>query len=81
VGKRGVNRFRKTDLIRTLASARAGGLSPTGVEVVIAVDGSVVLRVLTERSPPPLREVMTAEEWDVETERLKKSRKRLGDPR
>jgi hypothetical protein len=55
----------ENDAVRALQSARDGGLDPTGMEVAIAADGSVVFRVFTDRTmQPPSKEVMTSAEWD-----------------
>jgi hypothetical protein len=75
MGKRGVNSFRRTDAIRALQSARAGGLEPTAMDVAIGVDGGVVFRIFTDMTmQPPSREVLSAAEWDAEIERPKDCR-------
>ena len=72
MGRRGANAFRKNDAVRALQSARDGGLDPTGMEVAIAADGAVTFRIFTDRTmQPPTKEVLSAAEWDAETEKLR----------
>ena len=72
MGRRGANAFRKTDAIRVLQSARAGGIDPAALEVFVALDGAVTFRVLGDKAvPPATAEAISAKEWDDEIAKLK----------
>jgi hypothetical protein len=77
MGRRGSNAFKKNDAVRALQSARDGGLNPTGMEVAIATDGSVVFRIFTDQAmQPATKEVMSAKELDDEIAKLKAKKDR-----
>jgi hypothetical protein len=72
MGKRGLNAFRRNDAIRAIQSARDAGIEPSGLEVIVAPDGTTTFRVLGHKAATQTSaEVMTAKEWDAEIEKLK----------
>jgi hypothetical protein len=74
MGRRGSNAFKRNDAIRAVESARAAGIDPGMLEVVVNSDGSATFRVYADRVVPPAAEpiIRSAREWDAEIEKLKK---------
>ena len=72
MGKRSENAFRKNDAARAIESAKAAGLEPSMVEVVLAADGSTTFRVygssagVTATTPDS-----GTKQWAAEIEKLK----------
>jgi hypothetical protein len=52
MGRRGSGNFRRLDAIRALRAAKDAGLDPAAIEVVVAPDGTVTFRVLSEKAAP-----------------------------
>ena len=46
MGRRGSNAFKRNDAIRAIQSARDAGIEPSGLEVIVAPDGTTTFRVL-----------------------------------
>jgi len=72
MGKRGPS-FKKRDVERGIRSARDAGMVP-GVVEIIGKDG-VIIRVHAA-SPGTTDEIVSAREWDQETQKLKSKAKR-----
>jgi hypothetical protein len=74
VGKRGDNAFKRNDAIRAIESARAAGIEPAAMEVILGADGSTTFRVfgsaagVTATTPDNATMV-----WQTEIEKLKKA--------
>jgi hypothetical protein len=73
MGKRGSNAFKRNDAIRAVESARAAGIDPGMLEVVVNSDGSTTFRVYADRVAPPAADpiIRSAKEWDEEIAKLK----------
>jgi hypothetical protein len=73
MGRRGSNAFKRNDAIRAVESARAAGIDPALLEVVINSDGSHVFRVYADRVTPPAADpiIRSRQEWDNEIAALK----------
>jgi hypothetical protein len=77
MGRRGSNTFRRNDLIRAVRGAKDSGVDVSGVDVIVAPDGSVTFRVLGPKAATETStEVMSAKEWDREIEKLKAKKDR-----
>jgi hypothetical protein len=77
MARRGVNAFRKNDAVRAIRSARDAGVEVAGLDVIVGADGSITFRVYgREAMPTPTAEVMSAREWDAETEKLRAKKNR-----
>lgn len=80
MGKRGDNAFKRTDAVRALESARAGGLVPAMMEVAVASDGTVTFRIYGDnavQTPTPNSGSDGAAEWAAEIEKLKQAKPKL----
>jgi hypothetical protein len=72
MGKRGSNSFRRNDAKRAIQSARDAGIEPSGLEVIVAPDGTTTFRVLGDKAATATSaEVRSAAEWDDEIAKLK----------
>jgi hypothetical protein len=78
MGKRGSGNFRRTDGIRALRMARDAGLDPAAIEVVVAPDGTVTFRILSEKAAPdaPSKTTAAQREWQDEIAKLKATPKK-----
>jgi hypothetical protein len=58
-------------------SARAAGIDPGMLEVVVNSDGSTTFRVYSDRVAPPAADpiIRSRKEWDAEIEALKAKKK------
>ena len=74
MGKRGDNAFKRTDAVRVLESARAGGMVPAMMEVTVASDGSVTFRVYGDNAVQTPTPNSGASEWAAEIEKLKQTK-------
>jgi len=70
MGRRGSNSFKRNDGLRALRIARDAGIEPSGLEVIIAADGTTTFRVLGDKAAAS-SESAGAREWDKEIEKLK----------
>jgi hypothetical protein len=71
-GKRTESHFRRLDAIRALESARAGGLEPAAMEVILGPDGAVTFRILGDKAATDTtQDSAGAKAWDAEIEKLK----------
>jgi hypothetical protein len=76
LGRRGSNSFKRNDLIRAVRSARDAGVEVSGVDVVVAPDGTTTFRVLGPQAAASAgSEIKGASEWDAEIEKLRKAKK------
>jgi hypothetical protein len=71
MGRRGSNAFKRNDAIRAIESARDAGIEPSGLEVIVAPDGTTTFRVLGPKAGTASAEVVSSKEWDAEIEKLK----------
>ena len=71
MGRRGSNSFKRNDGLRALRIARDAGIEPSGLEVIIAADGTTTFRVLSDKAVASTSESAGAREWDKEIEKLK----------
>jgi hypothetical protein len=79
MGKRGENAFRKNDAARAIESARAAGLEPAAMEVVLGPDGSVTFRVLGDKAATnTTQDSAGAKAWNAEIAKLKATPKGKG---
>jgi hypothetical protein len=77
MGRRGINSFKRNDAKRAIQSARDAGIEPSGLDVIVAPDGTTTFRVYGDKAAAKdTREVMSAKEWDAEIEKLKTTKKR-----
>jgi len=70
MGRRRSNAFKRNDAIRAIQSARDAGIEPSGLEVIVAPDGTTTFRVLGSKAATTTAEVMSAKEWDDEIAKL-----------
>jgi hypothetical protein len=71
MGRRGENAFRRNDAVRALESARAAGLEPAALEVVLGADGGVTFRVLGESAALKGTDTACVRVWNEEIAKLK----------
>jgi hypothetical protein len=78
LAKRGSNTFKRNDGIRALRVAKDGGLEPGALEIVVAPDGAVTFRVLSEKAAGLMgvapTDAAAAREWQDEIAKLKKTK-------
>jgi hypothetical protein len=72
---RGSNSFRRNDAIRAIKSARDAGVNVSGVDVVVAPDGTTTFRVYGDKAASEAKEVMSAREWEEAIDREKTAAK------
>jgi hypothetical protein len=72
MGKRGPSSFKLRDAKRAIRSARDAGMVP-GVVEIVGKDG-VIIRVHAA-TQGTTNEIVSASEWDKETEKLKKAKR------
>jgi hypothetical protein len=78
-GRRTEANFRKTDAARAIESAKAAGLEPSMVEVVLGADGSTTFRVYGDKAGVTATpDASGAKQWAAEIERLKTATPRGG---
>ena len=65
MGKRGENAFKRNDAVRALESARAGGLEPVMMEVILGPDGTTTFRVYGDNAvKETTHDTAAAKEWN-----------------
>jgi hypothetical protein len=72
MGRRGSNSFRRNDGLRAIRVARDGGIEPSGLEVIVAPDGTTTFRVLGDNAAQMrTSESHGAKLWEDEIQKLK----------
>jgi hypothetical protein len=72
MGKRGPSSFKKLDVERAIRSAREGGLEPGMMVEIETKDGGIIRVFGSKAAAETTKEVMDAELWDREIEKVKK---------